>query len=204
MTACPNCGAELAKVPQRKSKCPHCKGFIFVKSAPGDPTKRLVTAARAEEIDAEWARKHAQDARDDMAESIGLPSGMSEALFRRALERVAVRGQDPQTAKMACFYLVKISEDAAERRRWSNKGNEYEVLNLLPARRGDLMVRAGRGACVECQAKDGAVMSAAKAIKQGSPSPSCLKLGDGATSCAFWIIVPKANPYGLKPTRIIR
>lgn len=202
MTACPNCGAALAKAPQRKSKCPLCKEPIFVKATPGDPVKRLVTAARAEEIEAEWERKRDQDDRDEMASSLRLPKGMSAALLRRALERVAGRGEDPHPAKLACIYLARISGELPERRRWAIKANEYEVLQLVPSRRGDLMVRAGRGACPACLEKDGSVLSASKAIKQGTPSPSCPKWEQAGFSCAFWIVAPAGNPYGFKPTRI--
>ena len=55
---CPSCGAALKKVPQRKTKCPSCGGFIFVKYSPSNPQKRLVTQAEAEQIDAEWNAHH--------------------------------------------------------------------------------------------------------------------------------------------------
>jgi len=34
MPYCPYCGATLPKTPQRKTKCPNCKEFIYVRTSP--------------------------------------------------------------------------------------------------------------------------------------------------------------------------
>ena len=56
---CPSCNAVLKKFPARKTKCPQCGNPIYVKRAPGESEKRLVTEAQAAEIEALW------DARDE-------------------------------------------------------------------------------------------------------------------------------------------
>lgn len=52
---CPSCSATLPKMPSRKTKCKSCGEFMFVKSTPGDRTKRLMTAPQADAAEKEWA-----------------------------------------------------------------------------------------------------------------------------------------------------
>lgn len=52
---CPYCGKPLSKKPARKTKCPHCEKFIFVRTRPSDEQKVLVTDAQVEEIEEQWA-----------------------------------------------------------------------------------------------------------------------------------------------------
>jgi uncharacterized Zn finger protein (UPF0148 family) len=66
---CPACAAGLRKVPQRKTKCPVCGQFMFVKYSPGNRVKRLVTQAEAEAIEAEWRMYHE---RERVTENLGL------------------------------------------------------------------------------------------------------------------------------------
>jgi DNA-directed RNA polymerase subunit RPC12/RpoP len=52
---CPACDNGLSKIPGRKTKCPHCGKFIFVRTSPKTNKRVLVTEAQAAEIDAEYA-----------------------------------------------------------------------------------------------------------------------------------------------------
>jgi len=51
---CPYCGNPLAKTPGRKTKCPHCGGFIYVRTRPSDRKSVLATKEQADAIEAEW------------------------------------------------------------------------------------------------------------------------------------------------------
>ena len=51
---CPTCNGLLNDVPKRKTKCPHCGKFIFLKYSPSNPIKRLVTEIENEAIEKEW------------------------------------------------------------------------------------------------------------------------------------------------------
>jgi DNA polymerase-3 subunit epsilon len=52
---CPNCGAALSFRPGRKTKCPHCGEFIFVRTRPFDRRRVLVTKEQATLIEVEWS-----------------------------------------------------------------------------------------------------------------------------------------------------
>lgn len=56
--ACPNCHQELIKRPGRKTKCPHCGTFIYVRTRPLDRKRVLVTADEARRLQAEWVAFH--------------------------------------------------------------------------------------------------------------------------------------------------
>ena len=52
---CPNCGQHLDRMPGRKTKCPHCQHFMFVRTRPSDKQRVLVTEEEAEQIEELWS-----------------------------------------------------------------------------------------------------------------------------------------------------
>jgi hypothetical protein len=52
---CPYCGGALAKILGRKTRCPSCGEFMFVRTRPKDKARLVVTALEAERIEEEWA-----------------------------------------------------------------------------------------------------------------------------------------------------
>lgn len=61
---CPNCNKQLEKKPGRKSKCPHCGNFIYVRTRPLDRQRVLVTESQASELEEQWSRTSSLDIRD--------------------------------------------------------------------------------------------------------------------------------------------
>ena len=57
-TNCPNCGAELKKIPGAKTKCPKCSKFIFVRTDPRISARILVSEANLDEIDDEISKRN--------------------------------------------------------------------------------------------------------------------------------------------------
>ncbi|HDH28098.1 MAG TPA: hypothetical protein ENH13_03090 [Euryarchaeota archaeon] len=55
MAECPSCKGQLKKIPGRKTKCPHCGQFMYVRTRPKDNVRVVVTKEQADEIDEEWA-----------------------------------------------------------------------------------------------------------------------------------------------------
>lgn len=51
---CPYCSVAIIKKPSRKSKCPHCGQYIYVRTRPIDRQRVLVTLEQASEIEAQW------------------------------------------------------------------------------------------------------------------------------------------------------
>jgi len=52
---CPFCNKPLKKNPSRKTKCPHCLEFIYVRTDPTTKEQIFVNKKRADEIDEEWS-----------------------------------------------------------------------------------------------------------------------------------------------------
>jgi uncharacterized Zn finger protein (UPF0148 family) len=53
-SACPYCAEPLARRPERKTICPHCRNAIFVRMRPLDRERVLLTEQQAGKIEAEW------------------------------------------------------------------------------------------------------------------------------------------------------
>jgi len=75
---CPYCNFELQKIPLRKSKCPECKKFIYVKRRPNEKSKRLVTEEEAEKIESEWNVINEINRKDDIL--LSLKSGLKNSI----------------------------------------------------------------------------------------------------------------------------
>lgn len=58
---CPYCQKALDKIPKRRTKCPHCGEFMYVRTRPKDKVRVVVTKAEADKIDEEWERKYEYD-----------------------------------------------------------------------------------------------------------------------------------------------
>ena len=52
---CPYCHKALEKVPGKKTKCPNCGEFMFVRTRPKDNARMVVTKLEADKIEEEWS-----------------------------------------------------------------------------------------------------------------------------------------------------
>jgi len=67
---CPNCHEALAKIPKRKSKCPHCEKVFYVRTRPSDREKVIVTEEGALAIEQAWAKYHLYQETAEWGEAI--------------------------------------------------------------------------------------------------------------------------------------
>jgi len=51
---CPYCARPLEKMPGRKTKCPFCANFMYVRTRPADKKRVIVTEQDAAKIDEQW------------------------------------------------------------------------------------------------------------------------------------------------------
>lgn len=51
---CPYCNKQLSKFPGRKTKCPHCGNFIYVRTKPDNGSRILIKEDQIEKIEQEW------------------------------------------------------------------------------------------------------------------------------------------------------
>lgn len=54
---CPYCGCSLKKMPMRKTRCPHCGEFIYVRTSPINNKTYLVQEDNVQELEAQWRKK---------------------------------------------------------------------------------------------------------------------------------------------------
>lgn len=116
---CPACGAALAKMPQRKTKCKGCGQFIYVGSRPADRTRRLMTEAQKVAAEAEWLQHgRAEQAQRDMQTFGALPADLIPpaqlADLDAAIERAHVLARGGQPTKMAILGLLRSGTTATD------------------------------------------------------------------------------------------
>ena len=75
---CPTCGGELKKIPQKKTKCPHCSAFIYLKYSPSNRNKRLVNDEENEKIEQEWQAHYSMQKIKDKLSFYGIELSNSE------------------------------------------------------------------------------------------------------------------------------
>lgn len=190
--ACPNCGTVLAKLPTRKTKCASCGQFMFVKYTPTDPVKRLVTAARAAQIEQEWAERDAtcgaQQRRDEITKSLGLALAATDAALREALESCALSAPRRHERKMAAHYLARMADCHAEKREWAARMFDETLLSIQESGFSAVKIALGQGgrACSSCEAAYGAIIPIPEALALRIPNPACASWRDHGVCCAFW------------------
>lgn len=87
---CPYCSTALPKMPTRKSRCPACGLTIYVKAAPEDCVKRLVTEAEATAIEQRWHAAYTAQRDEQHIHTFGVPVPRTGAQ-QRALGRQIAR-----------------------------------------------------------------------------------------------------------------
>lgn len=197
---CPSCGGALKKMPQRKTKCPHCGDYMFIRSTPNDPTRRLVSAAAAEAIELAWQKRFAQKRVDDAAALFGLPPGMTANQLRGALmERVMNLG-DHRTAMQAAVQLMALAESDLRREEAARWYYAHQLQDLGERGFAAVEIRAGLDACPACRAQHGRELAVGDALVQMVPSPDCEMFRTGRASCAFWSASLRGSPYYIHRT----
>lgn len=149
---CPSCGGALRKVPQRKTKCPHCGSYLFVRSTPSDPTRRLVTEAAAEAIERAWKARFAQSRVDDAAALFGLAPGMTANRLRVVLMERVMDLRDHGTAMQAAVQLMALAENDARRNAAARWYYAHQLQDLGERGWAAVEIRAGLDACPACLA----------------------------------------------------
>lgn len=69
---CPYCNISLIKFPSRKTKCPNCKNFIFIRRLNDSKFKTLITEKQAQEIDIEREKDYLKYRGFEKLESFGV------------------------------------------------------------------------------------------------------------------------------------
>ncbi len=69
---CPYCKTELKKVPIRKSKCPNCKNYIFIRRLKDSNVNALLTEVQAQEVDNEIENEYLKNKGFYEVESFGV------------------------------------------------------------------------------------------------------------------------------------
>jgi hypothetical protein len=69
---CPYCKIVLNKFPLRKTKCPHCENFIFIRKLADSKNKTLITEEQAQEIEIEKEKNYQKNTRLSKLREFGI------------------------------------------------------------------------------------------------------------------------------------
>lgn len=197
---CPSCGGALKKVPQRKTKCPHCGEYMCVRTMPGDGSRRVVTAAVAEQIDREWEARGEQMHRDRVAGVVGGEGGLSRSALRGLLIEKMHDQSDRNAAMLAAAQLMTLEETDVQRDAAGRWYYTQQLMKMAESGVAAVMIRGSLDACPACSALAGREMPIREALEQTVPSPECDAVKRGRPCCAFWSPSIAGNPYGIKRT----
>lgn len=197
---CPSCGGALKKMPQRKTKCPHCGQFMFVRSTSTDLTRRIVTAARAEEIERAWRGHFEQGLADEVAGMFDMRPGLPMSAVRSALMETVQHGRDRAKAMLAASQLARLAESDVQRDAAHRWYYAHQLMDMVERGVKTAVIRGGLDACPACQAQAGREMPIADAIERLVPSPRCESAKGGRVCCAFWSPGLAGNPYEFRRT----
>lgn len=197
---CPSCGGALKKVPQRKTKCPHCGAYMFIRATPNDPTRRLVSTAAAEAIDRAWSERNSQRRVDEAAALFGLPAGLTVPVLRAELAQRMMDESDRKHAMLAAAQLSTFEDSDARRDAAMRWYYAHQLCDLRDRGTSKVELIAGIGACPACAAIGGRELTVADALEQIVPSPDCEMVRTGRPSCAWWSASQRGNPYGIRRT----
>ncbi len=106
---CPSCGVVLSQRPSRKTKCPHCGDFIFVRTRPFDRQRVLVTEEQARVLEAEWLS----------FARVQIRPTLNQEEMERIRPLLAKKfGKPPSDSDVAWAYLNQKTLDYARHRQW--------------------------------------------------------------------------------------
>lgn len=181
---CPYCGVPFEKAPTRKRKCPACKGTVYVKYTPTDPQKRIVTEARAQEIEALWAARQTENRIEVFFNTYDLDGSTRtkiESALRERLRREPTAQEVIEAGAEAALGRARATKDwhqqkmlHFERALWLFQAGRPHLEEARQSRRAELRgiaseglttrVRVLGGECAECAKLDGRVFTIEEAL----------------------------------------
>jgi DNA-directed RNA polymerase subunit RPC12/RpoP len=122
LVKCPYCQKELTKFPGRKTTCPHCSNFIYVRTKPSDDRQRiLVREDQLEKLEEEW-QKYSQKYQAAAEFKRGLQNsdlGFTEKQYLKVKEDLTKRfGFNPSEGDILWGVSNLLLEEAMKEGNW--------------------------------------------------------------------------------------
>ena len=132
LPSCPYCNTALPKMLTRKSHCPACGLTIYVKAAPEDRIKRLVTEAEATAIELRWQAAYAAQRDEQHIQTFGVPVPRTGAQ-QRALGRQIARRDLLKLQSVSRYAEISGGRDACPScRRLEGVWEIERALSVMP------------------------------------------------------------------------
>ena len=121
---CPYCKRKLDKIPTRKSKCPHCKEYMYSRTRPSDRKKVLVTEKQKEEIEEQWTKYYEIQEESNLMENPEFVSAKKELTKQF--------GKEPSINDIKWKVFNKNIINYASKKQWGlYRNNKLDMAFLL-------------------------------------------------------------------------
>ncbi len=211
---CPFCNKPLKKIPGRKTKCPHCSEFIYVRTDPTTKEQVFVNEKRAMEINEEWSRTISSYDIIKYLHGVGIDEKAfiekKKALFElyktpimdsniasimlSELSISAFKRNDYQRLRMINSTLALIEHH--EKRPFFHllvEARKFELLELYDSQLktgcDEIKIFAPVGECDNCMKLDGKIFKMIDALEtMPLPNPYCTNQKEETGSSHGWCI----------------
>ncbi|MEZ5998063.1 MAG: hypothetical protein R3B98_05165 [Hyphomonas sp.] len=127
-STCASCGTELAKRPGRKTKCPHCREFNYVRKRPLDDERVLLREDEIVELERQWAWARGE------GQTFDAQLDRYASKFR---ELETQFGSPPSAGDVRWGLLNEDIIQLSKRRNWISIRQTYQTMALHLEREGN-------------------------------------------------------------------
>ena len=190
---CPYCSGLLAKMPSRKTKCPHCSNYILVRTHPITKLKILVTEQQTKEIDRlrkeislknKYLRNLEQYGvterdydvqRDRLYKKYGQEPRIPDVVWAVFNELLIAKINDIYSLPMIYFEMALfLNDEGKDPFKILQNSRKMELLRIRQEGGKKVTIISCEDACEQCRRLHGKVFKIEEALRiMPIPSPQC-------------------------------
>lgn len=181
---CPYCSNALKKIPAKKTKCPHCGKYIFVRTKP-NKVRVTVTEEQAAAIDNDLlvrestnnqnlnGEKEFYEEKKILQARFGKEPSVSDIKWGLLNKRANEAMKKSDFSALSGIYSQMAFQKHEEGKNCQNEQQQAQKMYLMTLRQSDVISRVeilSKDGCEECKKMNGKVFTIDEAIKE-SPLP---------------------------------
>lgn len=216
---CPYCKTVLKKFPIRKTKCLHCKNFIFIRKLSDSKNKTLITEEHAQEIDVEREKEYLKyrgyhnlegfgvteaefiKRKEEHYLKYGIENNNNDVVWSLFNELLIKKSNDVDQLKMIYYKMAVIlhqeGKDNFKLLQLSAKASldSIQLRNQSSDLVFNITISGSKDSCENCKKMDGKIFSMEEAYLLPVPCRKCTH-SIGFCRC-FYSAIPMRDEDGL-------
>lgn len=178
---CPYCNNALKKIPAKKTKCPHCGKYIFVRTKP-NKMRATVTKEQAAAIDNDWLVRQSTDDKDLNGEKefyvekkilqarFGKEPSISDIKWGLLNKRANEAMKKSDFSALSGIYSQMALQKHEEGKDHREEQKQVQKMQLLELRNNEVVTQveifSSDDGCEDCKRLNGKVFSITDALKE--------------------------------------